>query len=60
MTNNIVQQVKTIGEEFGEKKNLLCMNNITKNRLIDSSWKEQRKINTDAETIYKQLREKEE
>ena len=36
------------------------MNNITKNRLIDSSWKEQRKINTDAETIYKQLREKEE
>ena len=60
MTNNIVQQGKTIGEEFGEKKNLLCMNNITKNRLIDSSWKEQRKINTDAETIYKQLREKEE
>lgn len=36
------------------------MNNITKNRLIDSDWKEQRKINTDAETIYKQLREKEE
>lgn len=36
------------------------MNNITKNRLIDSGWKEQRKINTDAETIYKQLREKEE
>lgn len=23
------------------------MNNITKNRLIDSGWKEQRKINTD-------------
>lgn len=36
------------------------MNNITKNRLIDSGWKEQRKINTDAETIYKQLCEKEE
>lgn len=25
----------------------MCMNNITKNRLIDSGWKEQRKINTD-------------
>ena len=25
----------------------MCMNSITKNRLIDSGWKEQRKINTD-------------
>ena len=25
----------------------MFMNNITKNRLIDSGWKEQRKINTD-------------
>ena len=45
---------------YAKERTLMCMNSITKNRLIDSGWKEQRKINTDAETIYKQLREKEE
>ena len=32
---------------YAKERTLMCMNSITKNRLIDSGWKEQRKISTD-------------
>ena len=47
MTNNIVQQVKTIGEEFGEKKNLLLLDN----NILSFSENELEQIVSDIESL---------
>lgn len=47
MTNNIVQQVKTIGEEFGEKKNLLLLDN----NILSFSENELERIVSDIESL---------
>lgn len=47
MTNNIVQQVKTIGEEFGEKRNLLLLDN----NILSFSEKELEQIVSDIESL---------
>lgn len=47
MTNNIVQQVKTIGKEFGEKKNLLLLDN----NILSFSENELEQIVSDIESL---------